>query len=288
MDNIPLIVGAIFFALGINIIIGFYRFKMNGMKVKGRVKAIEKYISVTKGADNSRSRATMFCALVEYSFRGDTRIVKSISTNEIRHKLGQVLPVMVIKNNEGKIQARIDDSMYILMGMAFTLVGLIAVAVYLFVVHGDIVVVAATLIGLTTGGGLLTPLLNRFKVPMHAGEDDQTSRKDATIIETHEAFQKEIRTYSRIGYILAWGGLLIGVGMLYWGYDSTTGYGFSPGEFIRLITDISGLIDLIKSGQLHSKWHKPLILFAMGSLSTLGSLHSLIYQRRKYGALSRR
>jgi len=288
LDNIPLIVGAIFFALGINIIIGFYRFKMNGMKVKGRVRAIEKYISVTKGADNSRSRTTMFCALVEYHFHGNTRIVKSISTNEIRHKLGQVLPVMVIKNNEGKIQARIDDSMYILMGMAFALVGLIAVAVYLFVVHGDIVVVAATLIGLTTGGFLLTPLLNRFKVPMHSGEDDQNPRKDATLIETHEAFQKEIRAYSRIGSILAWVGLLIGVGMLYWGYDSTTGYGFSPGEFKRLLSDISGLIDLIKSGQLHSKWHKPLILIAMGSLFTLGSLHSLIYQRRKYGALSRR
>ena len=288
MDNIPLIVGAIFFALGINIIIGFYRFRMNGMKVKGRVRAIEKYISVTKGADNSRTRTTMFCALVEYHFHGNTRIVKSISTNEIRHKLGQVLPVMVIKNNEGKIQARIDDSMYILMGTAFALVGLIAVAVYFFVVHGDIIVVATTLIGLTTGGYLLTPLLNRFKVPMHAGEDDQNPRRDATLITTHEAFQKEIRAYSRIGYIVAWVGLLIGVAMLYWGYDSTTGYGFTPGEFKRLFSDISGLIDLIKSGQLHSKWHKPLILIAMGSLGTLGSIHSLIYQRRKYGVLSRR
>ena len=123
---------------------------------------------------------------------------------------------------------------------------------------------------------------------MHAGEDDQNPRKDGTLIETHEAFQKEIRAYSRIGNIVAWVGLLIGVGMLYWGYDSTTGYGFSPGEFKRLFSDISGLIDLIKSGQLHSKWHKPFILVAMGSLGTLGSIHSLIYQRRKYGALSRR
>lgn len=286
MSNLPLFVGAIFFALGANIILGYYRFQYKGFRVSGRVKAIEKYIAVYKSADNSRSRTTMFCAHVEYQFEGGTRIVKSISTNQIRHKLGQVLSVLVIKNDDGKVSARINDYMYVVMGAAFAIVGLIAVAVYLFGENGNVTLAVTALIGLTIAGSLLATIFKIFNVPVHSGEDDQHPRKDAILIETDGDFRKEIRFLSRAGYIITWVGLLIGIGMLYWGYDSTTGYGFSPGEFKDLLLDLDGLVDLIMSGQLHSKWHKPLILIGMGSLFTLGSVHSLFYQKHKYGALS--
>jgi hypothetical protein len=48
MNIVPLIVGSIFFTFGAGICASFIHFRLEGNKVKGRVKAIEKFVSKTK------------------------------------------------------------------------------------------------------------------------------------------------------------------------------------------------------------------------------------------------
>lgn len=287
MSNILLYIGAAFFALGANIIFGYIRFLLHGKVVRGRVKAIEKYISITRSTDNSRYRATMYCAHVEYQFEGATRIVKSISTNQLRHRLQQPLKVLLLEQGDGTTQARVNDLMNIFLGAVFALVGLMAVAVYLYNEQDDYLLAAIVLTGLTLAGALLTPIFGFFKIPVRSGEDVQHPRKDAILIQTDAEFEKELQSVSRAGFIIAWAGILLGLGMLFWGYSSTTGYGFSPGELKAMLLDIGGLIDLVSSGELHPKWHKPLILIGMGGLFTVGCVYSLIMQKYKYGFLGR-
>ncbi len=65
MSLLPLIVGSVFFAFGAFQILDFLRFRNKGIKIKGRVKAIEKYVSKTRGTGNSQTSSLMFRAIVE-------------------------------------------------------------------------------------------------------------------------------------------------------------------------------------------------------------------------------
>jgi|GEM_PF-5349011 len=287
MSLVPLIVGSIFIAVGINIVLGFIRFKIEATQVVGRVKAIEKFRSITRTSNNSRSTATMFNTLAEYSYRGEKRLVKSIASNEIRHQLNQKLKVLVVETDEGQIQARIDDSMYIVFGGLFAIIGLISVAVYSYAPETSLQLSLLLPIALTLLGYVGYIVLKKFKVPMSSGEDTQTPRENSVLIETRKDYLAEMTSNSFLGKVIAFVFMSVGFGLIYWGNVFLSESQFVEGEFQALFSDIEGLIIKIKDGLLESKWQKPLIVIGMGSFFVLASIHSFIYTARKSARLTR-
>ncbi|TQV87632.1 hypothetical protein [Aliikangiella coralliicola] len=286
MSIIPLIIGSIFVVFGAHIIIQFSRFKNEGIKISGYVKGIEKYVSTTRNSNGARSSMLMFRSIVEYTFNGQTRFVKSVSTNEIRHRLNQKVPVVVIETEDGGIRARIDDAMHYFLGFIFLAVGLIAVAVYHFSENSSSVLTAILLIGSLGIAYFISPLLQKFKVQVKSDDDDQFIGEGSTLLETQEDYLKELNTHGFVGKIIALVALFIGVGLIYWGFSYLSGPQFKAGELQALLSDIGGLIGLIESGNLPSKWEKPLILIGMGGLFFLSAIHSFFYQRRKHRKLT--
>ncbi len=135
---------------------------------------------------------------------------------------------------------------------------------------------------------LASTLINKFKVPVKSGEDVQTISKDSTLIETKAEYRKEVSSHSFIGKIIALVILSIGLGFIYWGHTFLSSASFQPGELQALLSDIGELIKQIQTGELASKWVKPLILMGMGCFFVLVSLRSFYYLDKKYGSLLRR
>jgi hypothetical protein len=282
MNIVPLIVGSIFFTFGAGICARFIHFRLEGNKVKGRVKAIEKFVSKTKTSNNGQSSQLMYRAIVEYVFRGETRIVSSISTSTIRHKLNQRLSVFVLIDANDDIQARINDLMVLVFGGLFSMTGLVTVLVYVYAAEGSSTLAVIALAACMVLGYLGSILLKKFNVPVRSSEDSQTIDPSSTLIETSADYQAEIASLLFWGRIIACVMLLTGMGFAYWGYAVLGGAAFQPAEFQDLIADGRQLYQLVESGDLQEKWYKPLILIGMASVFILGSLHSLSSLGRRY------
>lgn len=290
MTLVPLIVGSIFLAVGINIICGFYKARTTGTKVTGRVKAIEKYISRTRSYDteagHSRTRViTLFRPIVDYVYNGENHTVKGIGVNEIRHKLGQNVPVLLTKNQHGDISARLDDAHYYLMGGLFAALGLLALGVYLFAADGSWIVMTAVTPATIAIGYLISVYARNYKSDEESTpEEDVPADPDSksTIIDTKAAYREEVSAHGFWGMIIALAFMAISLVIVYFGYTdlpeaATDILWNAPQDFWTDLTE----------GTLPSAWHGPLILTGFGALMFLASLRSVYYVHKKYGHLMR-
>ena len=272
-----LIGGCIFFSLGLMIIIGFIRFRLVGVRVQGRVRAIEEYVSFDS---EDRSETTMYRPIVAYIFRGEQRIVTGISSNHVLQKPKQDVSVLVIEEIEsGEITARIAGKGYILFGLFFCLLGLIAISVFAM---GDGGSVNLTVIGLIIAvlAGLIVPKI--IRPIMTSEEDNQTIADDAVLITTMAEYRKVVTKDKTLSYIVTLFFLLMGLGFLYWAYSIMTSSSFTSEELQSTFSSIDGFKQRISVERLPQKWVRLFAIGGIGIYLSIVSAFTLIYQNRKY------
>ena len=279
MSIIPLIVGCVFFAVGFNFSLNFMRFRRLGTKIKGRVKAIEKYTSVT-GTGSDRTRSTFYSPIVEYVYNNKPRTIAGIGTNEIKYKLQQNINVLIIEStDDDQIQECIDDSSHYFIGAVFLIAGLVALTTY-FMMGGSWILIIIAL-STTTGLGYLISVMSRnVKGVLQTSEKAHSKREDSILIETKSDYIKEISSHSLWGNIIAYTLMAASIGIMYFGYSDLPEAAknlmlSNPSYFWTKITD----------GKLSSSWERPLIICGMGTFFFLASLRSAYYVRKTYGGI---
>ena len=90
-----LLVGFVFSAIGMGVLFSDRFFKKNGRKINGKVKAIEKYESTTV-SNGHRQISIFYRPIVEYTYQDQTRIVRGVGSGEIRSKLNQTVPILIL------------------------------------------------------------------------------------------------------------------------------------------------------------------------------------------------
>jgi hypothetical protein len=280
---VPLLVGSIFFALGGNMILHFFRFRARSTRVPGRVVAIEKYLSQGVGSQNRNATQVYFRPLVEFVFEGVERKTFGASVNEVRHKLGQQVDVLVNADpHSDGIQAMLDDKLRVFVGAIFSLFGLGALVAYLFSAGGSAPLAAGVaLVAFLAGHAITTQVLD-FATSF-SRDDDAQPKKDSTLITTPEAFKKEVSSHGFWGAIIAWSFMLLSIGIIMGGLKSL------PAEAQQLLSDDwVGFIKGLTEGKVKSTWKGPLALTGAGLFFFLASIRSVYYVHKKYGGLLRR
>lgn len=279
MNIIALIVSSTFFALGFNILLGFTRFKNHGLKIRGHVKAIEKYRSNTH-QNGQHVTSTYFRSIIEYIYKDETRIVYSAGTNEIRHKLRQSVTVLLIEEENGAINACLDDAASYIVGLIFALAGLVILGVYLFALNGSWLLAIIIFPGLTGAGYVIASMVRTLKTTITSMAD--TPKENSVIIDTQADYIKEISNQSLWGHIIALGLMCAGLAIMRMGYNDL------PSKAAELFTsDFGAFWEQATSGTAPSSWNDPLLIMGTGTFFFLASLRSLYYVRKKYGGMLR-
>lgn len=280
MSIIPLIVGCAFFAVGFNYSLNFRRYRKLGTNIKGRVKTIEKYTSIT-GSSSDRTKSTFYSPIVEYIYNDKTHTIAGIGTNEIKHNLQQNINVLIIATDKENdvIQACIDDTSNYFIGTIFSIAGLAALTTY-FMMGGSLILITIAL-PTTTGLGYLISIMSRNVEGLSkTSKDIPYKRADSILIETKSDYIKEISSHSLWGNIIAYTLMIASLGVMYFGYSDL------PESAKNLIlSNPNEFWAKIIGGKLSSSWEKPLMICGIGSFFFLASLRSAYYVRRKYGGM---
>ena len=279
----PLIAGCVFLSLGLNYVLHFYRFRARSKHVNGTVKAIEKYVSEFRGTGNTRSSQTYYRPIVEFIYKDEVHKTFGPSVNEIRHKLGQRVTVMINESEDGEnMQAALDDNLSVFTGTIFALVGLVALLIYIFSIGGSALV---TLIAASTVWGLgyiISSIILSGKKGLVSSTDDGVPKSDSTLIETKSDYIKEMSSHGFWGGLIAIIFMLFSVGIMYSGYNSLSA------ELIEnMQTDFSSFWKGMTAGKLPRAQEQALMVFGIGAFFFLASLRSVYYVRKKYGSLLR-
>ncbi|MGH1404289.1 MAG: hypothetical protein ACRBDL_08585 [Alphaproteobacteria bacterium] len=281
--QVPLIVGSVFLSLGANSVIHFYKFRARSKRVKGIVKAIERYTSYQREGGHNRAQ-TYYRPIVEYQYNDETRTTTGASMNEIRHKLKQAVTVMLNISEDGKqVQAKVEDSMDIGISSIFALMGLGALGVYIIGVGGSWIttlIVASTFVGI--GYTLSNMMLNFQGGNIISQEEEWKPKEDSVLIETKADYIKTVSSHGFWGNVIAFGTMFAGAGIMYAGYLDL------PEKTQQLIqNDFGAFWDQMTNGELSSSSTDSLMIFGIGAFFFLVSLRSIYYVRKKYGGLSR-
>lgn len=279
MNIILLLVGSIFLATGFNIILGYSRFKRIGIKIKGHVKAIEKYKTTTRGMSGHNTVSTFFRPIVEYSYKDQSKTITGIGSNEIRHKLNQSVSILIIENEENA-HARIEDSTHYAIGVIFTIASIVILGIYLFSMGGSAILATVIIPGTVGVGYLISSLVRNVSHLVESTRDQPETNEDSILIETKADYIKEITSHSFWSNILAFGLMFAGLGILYSGYRQL------PAAATEMLnTNFELFWETITSGDMPHSWENPLILCGIGSFFFLASLRSIYYVRKKYGGM---
>lgn len=281
---IPLIVGGIFFALGANYVLHFLRFRRNARPVRGRVTAIEKYVSTTRTSEGRRTQV-YFRPVVDYVFAGAEHQTVGPGINEVRHRLGQNVTVLVRADDNGNThQAMLDDNIRVIVGTVFALMGLGALALYVLSAGGSPFVAVGVAGVMFAVGYAITNALANVSMPFVSSADVQPGAgENSTLITTPAHFRQEVSSHAFWGAVIAWGFMLLSLGILYFGLSEM------PQDAQDLMaSDFGAFMEKIMQGDIKSSWENALILAGAGLFFFLASLRSVYYVHTKYGALLRR
>lgn len=274
---IPLIVGSIFFSIGVNFITHFYRFRARSTHVKGVVKAIEKYISTMRTADNMKSRQVYYRPWVEFTYKDTVHKTVGPSVNSLRHKLGQHVDVMINELENGEIQSKVNDKINIVIGALFAAMGVVAILVYLIGIGGNIIASIAMpilfwYIGHMISGSMLTGVSAIIKDIKEDGP-----KNNSTMIETKKDYAAEISNHNLWGNIF---GIILLIAAL-WAMNHT--YSQLPADTISYVkSDFSGFWSELTAGKRSESEEKTIALFGIGLFFFLTSLWSLCFTNLKF------
>lgn len=278
-----LIAGSIFLAFGLNIIIHFIRFRARAESLLGHVKLIEKYIGYTQSSSGSgRVATTYYRPVVEYEYDGKTYTTVGFSVNEMRHKPGQKIRVLLNVSPDGKtIHAKVDEPfLHFLMGGIFSLFGIVAIGIYIFAMNGESIFLSLPAILIIAGYLISNAVLN------HKGtsekSDEWIRKEDSKLIETRTDYMEEISSHNIVGNIIAFGLLICSVSLMYWGYSN-----LSPDVTALMIQDIGSFWNKLVNGEFSSSNKDTLIIIGIGFFFFLASLRSIYYVNKKFGSAMR-
>jgi len=96
---VPLIVGAIFLSIGLNIFLAQRRFARTAQTVIGHVVAIERYISRSTSG-NTKRVTTYYRPWVDFTFQGRPGQAFGSSVNVVRHRIGAKVPLQVVLSTD--------------------------------------------------------------------------------------------------------------------------------------------------------------------------------------------
>ena len=279
---VPLIVGCLFFSLGLNFVAHFYRFRARSNHVNGTVKAIEKYISKRQGAGHGSAAQLFYRPLVEFIYKDEIHKTFGPSVSHLRHKLGQNVTVMINEPEEGgPIQAKLDDSVNVLMGSLFAIIGAGALLIYILVLGGSgtvTLIMAATAWGV---GHIISSAMLSGKQTLIESPIETKPKPDSTLIETKSDYMAEVSSHSFWGNMIGMASMLGGVWIM------NNAYGRISGETREYIfNDFSGFWSDLTASDLSSGDEKAVIFFGIGLFFFLTSLWSLYFVRRQHGSAS--
>ncbi len=220
----------------------------------------------------------MYKPIVDYLYKGEPRIVTGISSNSLRFEPGQSITVFVMINDESNIKARLDDSSYFLMGFIFALLGFIAVAIYAH--ESESWSAAKIALGVSFAASILLPKILGGSVT--SGEDDQTINPNAHLITSKEEYINEASQGKLAGLIIAGVFLLVGLGLLYLGFNV-----LPTGEASFIFSSFENFLDYLNSNDIQSSKMKPILILGSGLLFILVAIYSLIFQWRKNKSLTK-
>ena len=274
-ELIPVLVGSIFAALGFFLLKNQLSLRANGTSVPGEVTAIEKYVSHMR-TGGQRSSTLMYRPVVTYIYEGEAHEVRGYSVNNLRHRLGQKLEVMVRKKaDDNELEADVKDVLGVGMPLLFLALGLGAVGLG---------ATLQTATPLKTVLVLVVVLVVGFfveRAPQSGGASSAknsppVSATDLVVITTPQQLKDEVKVHQVVGYLICLVGL--GVGVWFWYLGASQ---LSPQEYSMLFSHPSELLE-------SSTAKRPAVLCGIGAFTMLVSLFSIIMQTRQYGFLLRR
>ena len=276
---IPLIVGSLFFAIGANIVLYVRQFRKKATRLQGRVTGIERYVSETR-INGQRSKQTYYRPVVVYVYNGEEKTVRGMGFNEIRHKLEQTVPVLLNVSEDGtQTRAMVDDAMSSFVGACFALMGLGALGVYAFLIKGPLVAALGTAAVFFGAGYVISTAFLKFKSVILQVRDVEPNDKDTELIDTPEAYRKEVSSHGFWAAIISFGFMFATVGMLWLSYDNL------PRATRKLIESDFGLFwEKLNAGERLAS-PEDWILVGISTFFFLASFRSVYYVRKKYGAL---
>lgn len=273
----PLIAGCIFLAIGVTMLTHRIRLRSSSNHTTGKVVAIEKYTS-THGTGSDRTSGTYYRPIVEYKLNDETRTVRGTSTNEIRHRLAENVPVLVKVSEDGtQVQDAVNDPIDNIVAIIMALAGLMALAVYIISIGGSWLI-TLIFVSVTIGiGHIISSAMLNFKDTMLKVED-APEKSDATLIDTKADYIKEVSSHA------FWGAVITLIAMIGALWLITIGYADLPSDASQMMFDnTSQFWETLTSGKMPSAWEKPLALLGIGLFFLLATMRSMFYLRKKYG-----
>jgi len=125
MEIIFLIVGSVFFLLGLYMLYDSMQFRKNSDSVLGTVVGYEKVIR--PASRNSGSRI-MYYLVVEFTYVNRHRFKGDIGSSAMSYNIGEEVEVMLL--NSEPSTARVKRPARLLLGAVFALIGLVAIIVF--------------------------------------------------------------------------------------------------------------------------------------------------------------
>lgn len=281
---VPLLSGSIFLAFGTNMIVSDLRFRRKGTPISGCVKAIEKYKSTSTRTNSNSATSTYFRPIVEYTYKDETKTLSGLGSNEIHHKLSQNVTIYIHETEGGKIQARLEGGGYCVMGAIFTIIGLIAIGVYIFALQGSIPLALIITSGFIGVGHLISSLIWNFRIHM-CTENAGTPKEGSVMIETKADYLEEVSAHSFWGSLLAFSLMIGGLFVAYSGASMISSPPLPQDQLALLYSNFGEFMNQLTNSKLSSQWEKPLIITGVGIFFFLASIRSIYYIRKKYGRL---
>lgn len=237
MEFILIIVGLVFFAVGVFLVVDQRKFRDRAYGVRGKVIGIERYVS-TSGSGSDRRRSTFYRPIVEYVAGGSTYHLGNTGGRErILHRLNQTVPVLVARDNPA--DARLDSNHATIIGVVFALAGLgsmvvfpfvyefswLSVAFALFLLVSILIVIARVVRKINVGS--FQEFKQQFREANLAGklagsaEDPMLIDRagtDAVLFQTRQEVGREKRRIAFIERIILLVSLVLGLVLLWFGW----------------------------------------------------------------------
>ena len=121
---VPAILGALFLALGVNLLLYQWRFEARAKRLPGKVVAIERYMPDSDGKA-VRETGTCYRSWIEYNRDGKTECVYSSTASWVQHEPGETVTVLLHESKDGmRNQPSVKERITWLLPLGLSLAGL--------------------------------------------------------------------------------------------------------------------------------------------------------------------
>ena len=279
-EYVPVIVGAVFLALGVNMFIYSRQLEAMARPAPGKVVAIERYTSST-GSGADRETGTYYRAWIEFRYLGGIKRIYGSSANWIQHQIGDTVTVLIHQSKDGAhFLASVKEQTNVIMQLGFIAAGLLALAIASALGHSLMVIAGFTLPLLFLGLVFSSKVLE-FKIlakPDCVAEFEM--HKGGELFRTRVELSQEENKNAKIGAIIALVLLIAGLAILFFNLT-----GLPVTAFRQIAAEPSRFFGDIVAGRLPVAWQQPLALAGVGLAMAAAACLSLLTQRKQISRL---